>query len=125
VRWVEGEAAVKAILIKSGKLHAWTITREETTSLDHTGGAAIDTHAIILRGYMSLDDSANTEKTFQDLIEAIRTKFNGNRRLDPGAGGTAHTSERIQVAGPWHVMYAGVLCHHCTLTLRASEIVKG
>ena len=91
--------------------------------MDHAGGASMDTHDLVIRGYFSLDDSANTEKTFQDLIEAIRSKFNPNRRLLVAGTVNAHTSDRIQVRHPGHRMFGGVLFHYCELVLRASEIV--
>ena len=122
-RWGADEAAFKALFVDSGKVLGWTITRETTEAIDHVGGASMDTHAVVIRGYYSLDDSANTEKTFQDLIEAIRSKFNPNRRLTVSGTVNAHTSDRIQVRIVDHRMLAGVLVHYCELVLRASEIV--
>jgi hypothetical protein len=122
-RWAADEATFKALFVSSGKVNGWAITREATTAVDHVGGASMDTHDIVIRGYYSLDDSANTEKTFQDLIEAIRSKFNPNRRLTVSGTVNAHTSDRIQVRPIQHRMFGGVLCHYCELVLRASEIV--
>ena len=122
-RWASDEAKFKELFVADGKVLGWTITREATSSVDHVGGASMDTHALVIRGYYSLDDSANTEKTFQDLVEAIRSGFNPNRRLNPGTGSTAHTSDRIQVRRVEHRMFAGVLVHYCELVLMASEVV--
>jgi hypothetical protein len=122
-RWAADEKTFKDLFVLEGKVNGWAITREGTTVVDHVGGASMDTHDIVIRGYYSLDDSANTEKTFQDLIEAIRSKFNPNRRLTVSGTVNAHTSERIQVRPIQHRMFGGVLCHYCELVLRASEIV--
>jgi hypothetical protein len=84
---------------------------------------AVGRHAVIarwaLRGYMALDDSAASEKTFDDLVEALIAAF----RADDSLGGVVDSciigdiaGLQLDEAGP--VMLAGVLCHGARLTLR-------
>lgn len=72
-----------------------------------------------IRGYMSLDDSAGTEKTFNSLVETVVLEFRANDTL----GGVVDTliindvaGAQVEDAGP--VMFAGVLCHSARLALR-------
>lgn len=72
-----------------------------------------------LRGFMSLDDSAASELTFDLLVELIRTTM----RADPDLGGVANTHDSDSEEAGWQVveknkvMFAGVLCHHARLQL--------
>jgi hypothetical protein len=122
-RWGADEAAFKNLFLEGDRILGWTITRETTTSVDHVGGTSRDTHTLIIRGYMGLQDAANTEKIFQNLLEAIRATFQPNRRLTVGGVGYAHTSERIQVRTVDHRMFGGYLVHFAELLLRAEELV--
>jgi hypothetical protein len=125
-RWAADEAAFKTLFVDSGKVCGWTITRESGSSVDYVGRSSLDAHTLVMRGYYSLNDSANTEKTFQDLIEAIRAKFQNNRRLSSGTPAViaAHDSDRIAVRIVDHRMFAGILCHYAELVLVAREFVQ-
>jgi hypothetical protein len=122
-RWANDDVAFKNLFLSEDKILGWTITREATDCFEYVG-STLDTHAIVIRGYFSVQDSANTEKTFQDLIEAIRTTFNPNRRLRIAGVSQCHSSDRIQVRTVDHRMFGGYLCHYCELILRVREMVS-
>jgi len=126
-RWGADEAAFKALFVDGDKILGWTITREASSSVDYTGGTSRDSHLLVVRGYMGLQDAANTEKTFQNLLEAIRATFQPNRRLKVAGISHAHTSDRMQVRVVDHRMFGsagGYLVHYAELTLRAEEMVS-
>jgi len=72
-----------------------------------------------LRGFMSLDDAAATEKTFDALVNAVRAAL----RADPDLGNVANTHDADSEQAGWQVpeinkvMFTGVLCHHARLRL--------
>lgn len=123
-RWAADAAAFKTLFVDSGKVCGWTLTREATVAKDYVG-ASLDEHTLVIRGYYSLDDSANTEKAFQDLLEAIRAKFQANRRLGYGTPTVyaAHSSDRMNARAVDHRMFAGILVHYAELVLVARELV--
>jgi len=123
-RYASDEAALRSLFVENSKVCGWTLTREATTSQEAVGGCR-DTHIIVIRGYYSLDDSANTEKTFQDLLEAIRTAFDANRQLAYGTPTiyAAHSSDRMSVRTVGHCKLGGVLLHYAEVVLNVLELV--
>jgi hypothetical protein len=124
IRWGASEAAFKELFVDSGtgKVLGWTITREATGATDLVG-ATIDKHTLVIRGYMGLKDEENTEKTFQDLIEAIRDAFNSNRRLRVDGVSNVSSSNRIAVRTVGHREFGGYLVHYAELVLLTEGIV--
>lgn len=106
----------------SGRVLGWTITRESTNTVDRNVGAQMDTHIIVLRGWMGLKDGDATEKTFQALIESVRATFNAhaNRKLSA----TAFFSGPCQVRQVTQGILGAVLCHYCELALPVQEYPK-
>lgn len=111
----------------SGTLRAWTMTREATPeellTVGGPSGQNLRNHAMVMRGYQALDDSAATEKTFQDTVEAICAEL----RKDPAttALGTSvlGTSGPPQVRTVGHVLLGDVLCHYAEISYTAAELV--
>jgi len=122
-RWGADDATFRELFVDDGQLLGWEITREGPSEAIDYVGATLDTHLIVIRGYMALKDSENTEKTFQDLIEAIRDAFNSNRRLRSDGTSRAHDSDKIRVRVVDHRMLSGVLVHYTELVLRVTEMV--
>ena|SRR5690348_3813393 len=122
-RWAADEARFKELFVDGGKVLGWTITREKSKSVDYINTTSLDAHEIVIRGWMSLSDAEGTERTFQQLIEAIRDAFQNNRRLVVAGVSKATDSDRIEVRIVEPRMFAGILCHYCELVLRAKEFV--
>jgi len=106
----------------------WEISRvsreQETIAVQNLGGTAPyyhDTHNLLIIAHMSVKDEDQTEKTFQDLIDAVATKIRQNYLL----GGTVLLPREIQVPTIKHTMFGGVLVHYAELTYEAIERVGG
>jgi hypothetical protein len=100
------------------QLRGWNIRRFNTREISPDLGRYIVTHAWDLRGYMALDDSAGSEKTFDNLVETLRDAF----REDESLGGVVSTTVTDEAAGlqvieSGPVLFAGVLCHAARLRL--------
>lgn len=76
-------------------------------------------YAYRIDGYMTLDDSAATEKTFVALVEDVVEAMDQNATLNLAT--TAYNNEPAQLEIVDHVMYGGVLCHHATITKMVAE----
>lgn len=123
-RYADQTSALKAqyvaTIAASDQLRGWNIRRVATKEVFVDTGrwsAHVDWR---IRGFMALNDANSSEKTFDDLIEAIRDAF----RADDTLGGTILTcidpssnQAGIQVIESKPVLFAGVLCHSVQLGL--------
>jgi hypothetical protein len=78
-----------------------------------------------LRLFMALNDANESEKAFDDLIEAASEAF----RLDDNLGGAVLTSidpesneSGLQLEESEPVLFAGVLCHSAKLSLHTQHL---
>lgn len=78
-----------------------------------------------MRGFMALADEAESELSFDALIDAVRAAFES----DPTLGGAVQSTlfegamgAQLAASGP--VMFAGVLCHAADLSL-TTETLEG
>jgi len=81
---------------------------------------AMRVHTFILHGYMGLDDSAATAKTFATLAETVCTALDDDATLN--ADGLSKYVDPCQLAVD-HVMFYSKLCHHAVITFAVAEIV--
>jgi hypothetical protein len=70
---------------------------------------------------MGVDDAAQSEKTFNALVEAAAAAFRSDRTL----GGTALGHDFIQVDALDTRSFGGVLCHYAELSLTVYEHITG
>lgn len=83
------------------------------------GKARQRTHRFQVKGYMGLDDSAATEKTFAALAESVAnaldtdSTLHGSEYLDAG---DAEIAEFINVP------LGGTMCHYCEINYTVSEM---
>jgi len=68
----------------TGIIHGWMLTRSSTAVRASAYGYRDRQHVITARGFYGLDDSANTEATFQATVDAIDAAVAADRTL----GGT-------------------------------------
>jgi len=105
----------------SGKINGWTITRTRADErLRAVGAVNTRTHRFVIRGYYGLKDSLESEKTFQDLIEAICEVLRKNNDLN----GSCLRSDPPQLAKVFHGTVAGILIHMCHIHLQVDEYVQ-
>ena len=128
-RWAKDWSQFLTFFKSGSVINGWTVTRTRTEERALCGNQNEQVHVFVIRGYYAVDDSAATEKTFQDLIETIRTTFRTNYTLN-GACETTNP-EWGSMAGKSGIqadvieprMFFGVLCHYCELSLGAQELV--
>jgi hypothetical protein len=101
----------------TGMIRAWDVTRESTQSNDRTVGATEELHLIVLRGYLSVKDAEASERTFQNLIEAIRGAFRAKRNLNGKALDSTPMNARTVTAAS----LSGILVHYCELAFTVQE----
>lgn len=94
-------------------LKFWDISRIATPEQNKVSKENARQYSFRIRGFMSLDDSAATEKTFQELLEAVCTKF----RNKPTFSGTVVDVQPVQINSVSHAMVGDVLCHMAECTL--------
>ncbi len=122
VRWYKDKPDFNTIFrdAANSQIRAWDISRTSTPETEKASRTNIRTHTFRIRGFMSLDDSAATEKTFQSLVEDVATAF----RNSPGLEGTALDSGPIQINAVDHMNVGDALCHYCELHLPCSEEIQ-
>lgn len=106
------------------QLRGWFVQRVKTTEERSARKAYFDRTAWMLRGYMGLDDAAQSELVFDGLIEAVRDAL----RADLTLGGTVMLPDKDDTAGPTvdagPVLFAGVLCHSATITVINKRFIQ-
>jgi hypothetical protein len=117
-RYAKNERDLAAHYAYGGAIRGWYIRRAGATE----SMTATRRNSARLRwritGFMSIDDGAASEITFDGLIEAVRDQV----RADPSLGGAAdgivegnQAGVQLDDAGP--VLFAGVLCHSARMSL--------
>lgn len=106
----------------NGQLRGWFLRRFSVIDKDVSLGARQETTNWYIRGYMALDDAAQSELVFDGLLDAIRAAFRAEW-LPGNLGSTViHRiyNEQVDISvdetGP--VMFAGVLCHSARCSLK-------
>jgi hypothetical protein len=92
---------------------------------------AIGRHAVYnawrIRGFMALNDDAASEKTFDDLIEALCDAFLADDTLGAAVFSSINPQNNeagLQLIDSKPVLFAGVLCHHALLGLTTEHLIS-
>ena len=119
---------LKNVAVKDGRVNVWEITRltmeEDLEAPQGQVGVEAcfrDAHLIAIIGHVSLQDTDESEKFFQDLIDAIVDAFRTNNTL----GGLTLVPAQPQVPSIGHEMFASVLCHAVQISFLAVERTGG
>jgi hypothetical protein len=110
----------------AGNIHTWMVTRQATVTRDEGTGTYRRIHEIAMMGYMSVNDAANSEGTFQGVIEDVCAAFDPlPLRQYPNAEGVPQYdwSQPVQVEGPTVLWYSQYLCHAVKLIHRVEELI--
>lgn len=119
-RFAKAEKDFRTLYESGGKILGWNVRRISKTETSGAIGRWSVTNKWLIKGFMGLDDSGNSEPIFDRLIEAIGDAF----RIDETLGGVVDSTVlenpnvagiQVEDAGP--VMFAGVLCHSARLAL--------
>jgi len=127
MRWAIDESAfldlAKTAIGGVDQIRVWMIDYAGFTSEEpwiSRPTKSIRVHTFVLHGYLGLDDSAATAKTFAALAEAVCTALEDDATLNADA--LSAYREPCQLAVD-HVLFYSKLCHHATITLQVAEIV--
>lgn len=105
----------------NGQLRGWFVRRFSVVDKDTSLGSRQETTRWYIRGYMAVDDAAQSELAFDDLLDAIREAFRVQWWPNDLGSSVIHRkyNEQVDVSvdetGP--VMFAGVLCHSARCSL--------
>jgi len=113
--WNDLLAQYKSTISGTPQIRGWYITREEVTSAGNAPfGSVHRRHLFVVRGLMGVDDSANTETTFQELLDLVMDAIDVPK--DAGAASVIDYSIGDSEARVIeHRDYGGVLCHYCEI----------
>lgn len=119
--WVSFINLFKTTIATVEQIRGWEISRraapESGVTAEATIGQTDKQHVFLIQGYMGLNDSAATEKTFNALIEAISDAIRPKLTIN----GTALDHDFIQAEIIEPRMFGGVLCHYAQLSLTVHE----
>lgn len=102
-------------------VNGWTITRSQVQETEHASfGVNIRTHDFRIRGYFGLKDSTQSEKTFQDLIDAVCSAFRSRETLNGSSLKAGPPS--VGIISRRH--FSGILVHTCDITLEVQEYIQ-
>ncbi|MES9925993.1 MAG: hypothetical protein ABW152_18080 [Candidatus Thiodiazotropha endolucinida] len=123
-RYAKDRSDMKKLYQMGNQIIGWNIRRVRTTEDSPAMGRWIRVYRWEIRGYLSLDDSEETELQFDNTVEAICTVI----RADDTLGGLVDSciigkEAGIQVLESYPVMFAGVLCHSAKLALNTRVIL--
>lgn len=115
-RYANKTSEFKTLYVNSGKINGWHFRRTKRKDTQPYIGRREIVQEWTIRGFISLDDAGETEKTFDALIDNIIDAFFADDTL----GGIIDTmivnnNIGIQLLNSQPVMFAGVLCHSAEL----------
>ncbi len=122
LRHIETEAEIKAELVKSSRLHFWSVTlaNDDKFAEEHIVGGSKAWITFVIHGNYALKDSEASEKTFINLVEDVLDAL----RVDKTLGGTVMRMGAPKWVGPNHAMVVNVLCHHAEIVVPVLTAVE-
>lgn len=118
IDWDDFLALFKSTIGGTDQIRGWAIhVQSGGASYPGTNNVGQLEHLFVLRGYMSMKDASGTEKTFDDLVEAVQKSFLGNYTLN----GSAMNAEPPQVVLKETRQLSDVLVHYAEIHLRVRE----
>jgi hypothetical protein len=127
MRWAIDESAfldlAKTTIGTTDQIRVWMIDYlgfDADSTWISRSTEAMRVHTFVIHGYMGLDDSEATAKTFATLAETVCTTLDDDGTLNADALSAYVNPCQLAVD---HVMFYSKLCHHATVTLQVAEIV--
>lgn len=108
----------------TGRICGWEITRRAAS--EHQHGAFYRHHQMVLKGYMGLQDAAETSILFQELCDEVCGLFRIADPTTPGAtwnykNGDEPTAAPAQLESINDRMFGAVLCHCAEIAVSVTE----
>ena len=130
-RYAQAEKAFRELYQSGDRILGWHVRRLATRTVSGMVGVGMQVSRWRIVGFMSLADSAASEKSLDDMVENVTDAF----ITDPTLGGAVtETCDLtlgegtkdcgIQLENSEPVMFAGVLCHRVTLGLTTSNAIQ-
>ena len=108
----------KTTISGTAQIRGWTITlnamENEQTAMKRLSRRV---YQYQIEGYMSIDDSAATEKTFAALVEAVLNGLDDSTSIHAA---TAHAGY-ANVTDFGHIIFGDVLCHYVQISQNIGE----
>lgn len=102
----------------SNRVLGWEISRQAAPGIYISNAEEEVVHTYLVRGYMALKDSDQTEIMFNALIEEIRAEF----RQDFTLGGLNELPRGFEVRTIDERMFGTTLCHYCEIAIPVQEV---
>jgi hypothetical protein len=118
----------RELLVASGRLHVWFVSRENTqlTDLGVNEGLVQQQDSMLIEGFMGVKDDDDTEEIFDGLVDSVLQAVNADRR-PPNSGGTSlgGTIEVCSTPSVRKMEFAtygqsAALCHHVEITMKTT-----
>lgn len=127
LRWAvkqnDFESLFKTTISSVAQIRGWEIAyRGFTQTEPHLGRSADQyrVHRFEIHGYLGLDDSASTEKTFAALAESVCNALDADATLNADSLSLYRNPTQLTID---ERLFAGVLTHHAQITLEVAEVI--
>lgn len=121
IRYSSDLSVMKSLFVSNSVFHTWFITRTSAPSEASLDAQVFRRHNFELLGFYEVDDSLESEKTFQALCDTIMNTFDDDANLT--LSGTCDQTQAAQLLEFSQVMFSDVLCHHARILLLCDEEV--
>ncbi len=120
-------ADLKSLYVTGGQLRGWHIRRVAMSQVSPAIGRYTIDNRWQIRGFMAIDDSAETELVFDGLIDSVRDAFRADETLGGLIEGTQAPAPTLgmQLIEHGPVMFADVLCHGARLAYATRHFQVG
>lgn len=109
----------KSLYVTNEIFHVWFITRTDMPSEPYKLKHVNRKHNFQLIGFYAIDDSSESEKTFQALCDTICNEFDKDENIN--FVGTTHKIKPAFLENFEPVEFVNVLCHRAIITLEIEE----
>lgn len=104
----------KELFLKNGILHWWEISRENGSDTTDYLTMVVNKDSWYVQSWYAVDDSEESEKTFQALVDSVVLAFSQDRLL----GGNGYIVEPVTKPEISEEMKVDVLCHTAKIDLK-------
>jgi len=119
-RWANETTTRDTLFVVSNQIRTFMVEYGgyTPTPLQFGDNNRLKEHTFRVHGYLSLDDSANTEDTMSTLAEAVCNALDDSATLHDY--GTYYDVAEAELTME-HVTWQDTLCHHVIITQRVTE----
>jgi len=108
----------KTRISSTDQIRGWSITHEGADASQLAIKKLVRrVYTYRIRGYLGLDDSAETEKTFAALVESVMNALDDDTTLHASGAHVAYSN--LESFG--HIVFGSVLCHYVEIVQQVAE----